>query len=210
MKSVASARPGVPAPRIGHGDVSSRRGSGPNSPVPNRCRERSGNGLRIGAGEGNRTLVVSLGIDRFFSEINGPVVTSARWRPIEACRGWRGLATGTNADPGHPFVVICARDPPAEGSGSSSCGLTLLATFPAKVAEVNDSGVRITDGDTLKILTPANEQIKIWLAGITAPEHDQPNGSRTKQALSDPLRHFYASVLSPTGKPLGPYASQPF
>jgi len=60
-----------------------------------------------------------------------------------------------------------------------------ILTFPAFGAEITGRVVAITDGDTLKILTPAHEQIKIRLAEIDAPEHDQPYGSRAKQALSD-------------------------
>ena len=61
----------------------------------------------------------------------------------------------------------------------------LFISFPVFGDEITGRVAAITDGDTLKILTPAQEQIKIRLAGIDAPEHDQPYGSRAKQALSD-------------------------
>jgi endonuclease YncB( thermonuclease family) len=62
--------------------------------------------------------------------------------------------------------------------------LIVLGSFPAIGAEINARVVGITDGDTLKVLTPAHDLVKIRLAEIDAPEHDQPYGSRAKQALS--------------------------
>lgn len=44
--------------------------------------------------------------------------------------------------------------------------------------------VGITDGDSLTLLSPANEQIKIRLEGIDAPEGTQEYGAKAKQALS--------------------------
>ena len=57
-------------------------------------------------------------------------------------------------------------------------GASAAEPFPAKV-------VAITDGDTLKVLTADNEQIKIRLSEIDTPERRQPWGNRAKQALSD-------------------------
>src|SRR5690606_665034 len=45
--------------------------------------------------------------------------------------------------------------------------------------------VAIADGDTLTLLTPAREQVKIRLAEIDTPERAQPYGTRARQALSD-------------------------
>lgn len=45
--------------------------------------------------------------------------------------------------------------------------------------------VGITDGDTLKIVTPAMQQAKIRLAEIDTPERGQPFGTWAKQQLSD-------------------------
>lgn len=45
--------------------------------------------------------------------------------------------------------------------------------------------VGITDGDTLKILTPINSTAKIRLAEIDTPERGQPYGKKAKQELSD-------------------------
>lgn len=44
--------------------------------------------------------------------------------------------------------------------------------------------VGITDGDTLSLLDSSNQQHKIRLAGIDAPEKRQPFGERSKTSLS--------------------------
>lgn len=51
-------------------------------------------------------------------------------------------------------------------------------------SEIKGRVVGITDGDTLTLLTPDNRQIKVRLADIDAPEHNQPYGEKAKQALS--------------------------
>jgi endonuclease YncB( thermonuclease family) len=45
--------------------------------------------------------------------------------------------------------------------------------------------VGIADGDTLTILDDGNQQFKVRLAGIDAPERGQPFGQTSKQSLSD-------------------------
>ena len=47
------------------------------------------------------------------------------------------------------------------------------------------SVIRITDGDTLTILTPAKKQVKIRLAEIDTPERGQPFGTWAKNQLSE-------------------------
>lgn len=44
--------------------------------------------------------------------------------------------------------------------------------------------VRVSDGDTVVILTESNTQVKIRLEGIDCPELDQDYGQRAKQATS--------------------------
>jgi micrococcal nuclease len=44
--------------------------------------------------------------------------------------------------------------------------------------------VGVSDGDTLTVLTPEKQQVKVRLAEIDAPEKAQPFGQRAKQYLS--------------------------
>lgn len=56
--------------------------------------------------------------------------------------------------------------------------ITATTTFTGKV-------VKITDGDTIVVLTEEKEQIKIRLEGIDCPESTQDFGQKAKQATSD-------------------------
>ncbi len=58
------------------------------------------------------------------------------------------------------------------------CLPVIAATYTARV-------VGISDGDTLTVLDAANTQHKIRLAGIDAPEKQQPWGQRSRRALAD-------------------------
>lgn len=45
--------------------------------------------------------------------------------------------------------------------------------------------ISILDGDTIKVLDNQNNQLKVRLANIDAPEKKQPYGMKSKQMLSD-------------------------
>ena len=63
--------------------------------------------------------------------------------------------------------------------------LLLLFTLSAQAEALEGKVVKIADGDTLTLLTPSNQQVKIRLAGIDTPEKKQPFGNKAKQALSN-------------------------
>lgn len=76
------------------------------------------------------------------------------------------------------------RSPSAAASPEPSTGITeksaaeILAEFTAKV-------VKVTDGDTIDVLTDAKKTIRIRLNGIDAPERGQPFGNNAKQFVSE-------------------------
>ena len=63
--------------------------------------------------------------------------------------------------------------------------ILLLFTLSAQAETLEGKVVKIADGDTLTLLTPSNQQVKIRLAGIDTPEKKQPFGNKAKQALSN-------------------------
>ncbi len=63
--------------------------------------------------------------------------------------------------------------------------LLALGVIGAVAAEtLTGRVVSVSDGDTLTLLTADRQRVKIRLAEIDAPEHDQPFGPRSKQSLS--------------------------
>jgi len=51
--------------------------------------------------------------------------------------------------------------------------------------EIRGKVVKVQDGDTFTLLTSTNEQIKVRMYGIDAPEKKQPYGQASKKHLSD-------------------------
>ena len=75
--------------------------------------------------------------------------------------------------------------------------LTALATLATAAPTPNLLEARVvgvTDGDTVTVLDANKVQYKIRLAGIDAPEKDQPFGQRSKQSLSNAVMGKHVRV----------------
>ena len=62
--------------------------------------------------------------------------------------------------------------------------LLLLVTLTVQAGTLTGKVVGVHDADTLTLLVAGNQQVKVRLAGIDAPELAQPYGQQAKQALS--------------------------
>jgi endonuclease YncB( thermonuclease family) len=62
--------------------------------------------------------------------------------------------------------------------------LWTLLSFSSLANMLEGRVVAIADGDTFKLLSAGNQQIKIRLAEIDTPESKQPYGNKAKQELS--------------------------
>ena len=71
-----------------------------------------------------------------------------------------------------------------------------LMALSAAVASATVEGevVAITDGDTIKILTPTKQQIKVRLADIDTPERGQPYGRKARQVLGEKIHRRQVDV----------------
>jgi len=63
------------------------------------------------------------------------------------------------------------------------CSLVLFVVAFSSSADINGRIVRVLDGDTVEMLEPGNQLVRIRLAGIDAPEKSQPLGQRSRQEL---------------------------
>lgn len=57
--------------------------------------------------------------------------------------------------------------------------------------------ISIIDGDTVKVLNHQNEQLKIRLASIDAPERKQPYGAKSKQLLASLIGNKRVTLSCP-------------
>ena len=72
-----------------------------------------------------------------------------------------------------------------------------LYLSPVQAKTFGRKVVGVADGDTLTVVTRSKRQHKIRLAGIDAPEKQQPFGERSKQSLSDLCFGKQAEVTTP-------------
>lgn len=61
----------------------------------------------------------------------------------------------------------------------------ILASLPASAGQIAGKVVSVADGDTVTVLDASNNQHKIRLSGIDAPERAQPFGRQAKEHLSN-------------------------
>lgn len=64
-----------------------------------------------------------------------------------------------------------------------SAMLLLVVTFPAS-ADISGRIVSVLDWDTVEVLETGNRLTRVRLAGIDAPEKNQPFGQRSRQKLT--------------------------
>jgi len=68
---------------------------------------------------------------------------------------------------------------------------SLLQYLPKPTQELPPSSqgkvIKVTDGDSITILSARNEKVRVRLTGIDAPESDQPFGEESKNSLASML-----------------------
>ena len=88
------------------------------------------------------------------------------------------------------FGVSCnRRDPPTLSDVIS------IQAFSPEMEQLHGRVVGVADGDTVTILDSRNQQYRIRLLGIDAPEKGQPYGKVAKQVLSDRIINREVDVL---------------
>jgi len=70
----------------------------------------------------------------------------------------------------------------------------LLCAISGFTETLSGKIVKIADGDTVTLLTPNNEQIRIRLNCIDAPEKSQDFGQRSRQSLGNLLAGAYVKI----------------
>ena len=76
--------------------------------------------------------------------------------------------------------------------------LIFIAFSGVARADLTGKVIHITDGDNLTVIIN-NEWVRVRLAGIDAPETNQPFGTRSRQSLAD-LCFWEKVTVSPKGK----------
>ncbi len=77
--------------------------------------------------------------------------------------------------------------------------LVIFVALPSPAyAELTGQAIHIADGDNLTVVID-DEHVRVRLAGIDAPEKNQPFGTRSRQSLSD-LCFWKQVVVTPKGK----------
>mgnify|MGYP000341896165 CR=1 FL=1 len=74
------------------------------------------------------------------------------------------------------------------------CVLLFLVSFQASAAILTGKVVSVTDGDTVTVLDYSKTQHRIRLAGIDAPELQQPFGRASRQHLASLIAGLPVSV----------------
>ncbi|HDT0661724.1 TPA: thermonuclease family protein [Enterobacter cloacae subsp. dissolvens] len=74
-----------------------------------------------------------------------------------------------------------------------SAVVLLVVTFSAS-ADISGRIVRVLDGDTVEVLETGNRLTRVRLAGIDAPEKNQPFGQRSRQELSSMVAQRHVTV----------------
>lgn len=70
------------------------------------------------------------------------------------------------------------------GRGAAAISFLIIVLISAFAGAVEGKVVSVTDGDTLIVLTPEKQQVRVRLAEIDTPESGQPYGQKAKTALS--------------------------
>ena len=69
-----------------------------------------------------------------------------------------------------------------------------IASCSSFAEQLTGKVIKVTDGDTVNVLTSDNETHRIRLSGIDAPEKKQAFGNRSKQALAELIDEKTVSV----------------
>ena len=78
--------------------------------------------------------------------------------------------------------------------GALALALALFYALTASAEELTGKVIRVADGDTITVLSSANQQHKIRLMGIDAPEKGQPFGNASRESLASMVAGRNVSV----------------